>query len=64
MLAQFASSLRTGRIAEAMLHSTDRIFDLISAIKDYSYMDQAPIQEIDIPNGLKTRYMLQSVCAR
>ena len=38
-------------IAEAMLDSTDRIFDLIRAIKDYSYMDQAPIQEIDIRQG-------------
>ena len=61
VLAQFASSLRTGRIADAMLHSTDRIFDLINAIKDYSYMDQAPIQEIDIPKGLEaTLSMLQS----
>jgi signal transduction histidine kinase len=61
MLAQFASALRTEKIAAAMLHSTDRIFDLISAIKDYSYMDQAPIQQIDIPTGLETTLtMLQS----
>jgi signal transduction histidine kinase len=45
--AAFASSLRVERMAETVLHSTVRIFDLISAIKDYSYMDQAPIQEID-----------------
>jgi len=31
-----------------------RIFDLISAIKDYSYMDQAPIQEIDLAQSLDT----------
>ena len=31
-----------------------RIFDLISAIKDYSYMDQAPIQEIDVHQSLDT----------
>ncbi len=61
VLAQFASALRTERIADAMLHSTDRIFDLISAIKDYAYMDQAPIQEIDIPTGIEnTLSMLQS----
>jgi signal transduction histidine kinase len=48
-------------MAEAMLDSTSRIFDLIRAIKDYSYMDQAPIQEIDIPQGLEnTLTMLQS----
>ena len=53
VLSQFASSLRAERIAEAMVNSTARIFDLIRAIKDYSYMDQAPIQEIDIPQSLE-----------
>lgn len=61
VLAQFASSVRAERIAEAMLDSTARIFDLIRAIKDYSYMDQAPIQEIDVRQGLEnTLAMLQS----
>ena len=53
VLSQFTSSLRTERIAEAMLDSTARIFDLIRAIKDYSYMDQMPIQEVDIPQSLE-----------
>ena len=61
LLSQFASSLRAERMTEAMIDSTARIFDLIKAIKDYSYMDQAPIQEIDIPKGLEsTLTMLQS----
>jgi signal transduction histidine kinase len=61
VLSQFASSVRAERIAEAMLDSTARIFDLIRAIKDYSYMDQAPIQEIDVRMGLEnTLTMLQS----
>jgi len=61
VLSQFASTLRAQRMTEAMIDSTARIFDLIKAIKDYSYMDQAPIQEIDIPKGLEsTLSMLQS----
>ncbi len=61
VLSQFASSVRAERMTEAMLDATARIFELISAIKDYSYMDQAPIQEIDIPQGLEnTLTMLQS----
>jgi signal transduction histidine kinase len=61
VLSQFASTLRTQRMTEAMIDSTARIFDLIKAIKDYSYMDQVPIQEIDIPRGLEnTLSMLQS----
>jgi signal transduction histidine kinase len=50
----FASSLRVERMAETVVNSTVRIFDLISAIKDYSYMDQAPIQEIDLAQSLDT----------
>ncbi len=61
VLGQFASSVRAERIAEAMLDSTARIFDLIRAIKDYSYMDQAPIQEVDVRQALEnTLTMLQS----
>ena len=61
VLGQFASSVRAERIAEAMLDATARIFDLIRAIKDYSYMDQAPIQEVDVRQALEnTLTMLQS----
>jgi signal transduction histidine kinase len=61
VLSQFTSSLRTERIAEAMVDSTARIFDLIRAIKDYSYLDQMPIQEVFIPQSLEnTLAMLAS----
>lgn len=49
----FASSLRVERMAETIVSSTVRIFDLISAIKDYSYMDQAPIQDVDLAQSLE-----------
>ncbi|MGA7520917.1 MAG: ATP-binding protein [Acidobacteriaceae bacterium] len=61
VLSQFASSARTERLARAMLDATTRIFDLIGAVKDYSWMDQAPIQQVDIPQSLDTTLtMLQS----
>jgi signal transduction histidine kinase len=61
VLSQFASSARTERMAHAMLDATSRIFDLIGAVKDYSWMDQAPIQQVDIPQSLETTLtMLQS----
>lgn len=61
VLSQFASSARTDRMAHAMLDATSRIFDLIAAVKDYSWMDQAPIQEVDLPQSLETTLtMLQS----
>jgi signal transduction histidine kinase len=60
-LATVASSLRAERMAETVVDSTVRIFDLISAIKDYSYMDQAPIQEVDLAESVEnTLLMFQS----
>ncbi len=34
-------------------NSTSRISDLVRAIKDYSYMDQAPVQDVDLTKGLE-----------
>lgn len=34
--------------------STARVSELVKAIKTYSYMDQAPIQEVDIHEGLES----------
>jgi signal transduction histidine kinase len=57
----FARYLRSSRSADTLVHSTARIFDLISAVKTYSYMDRAPILDIDVPAGLEaTLQMFQS----
>ena len=52
-ISTFATSVRVERMAETVVNSTVRIFDLITAIKDYSYMDQAPIQDIDVAQSLE-----------
>jgi signal transduction histidine kinase len=39
-------------------HSTQRISDLVQALKAYSYMDQAPIQMVDIHAGLESTLTL------
>jgi signal transduction histidine kinase len=57
-VATVASSLRVERMAETVVDSTVRIFDLISAIKDYSYMDQAPIQDVDLAQGLENTLVM------
>jgi signal transduction histidine kinase len=51
-LQYFARYLRSSRSVDTLLNSTSRIFDLISAVKAYSYMDRAPILEVDVPAGL------------
>lgn len=40
--------------------STERISTLIQAVKDYSYMDQAPLQDIDVHQGLDSTLMMLS----
>jgi signal transduction histidine kinase len=47
--ARFSSVILLNEIQQC----TARIFELVKAIKTYSYMDQAPIQEIDVHEGLE-----------
>lgn len=35
-------------------HGAERISELVKAIKDYSYMDQAPLQDVDVHEGLES----------
>lgn len=51
-LASFLSGLRAERMSDTIVEATARIFDFISAIQDYSYMDQTPIQEIHVGAAL------------
>jgi signal transduction histidine kinase len=51
--ANFAASLRIERMAETVVDSSDRIFELISAIRGYSFMDQAPVQDIDLSQSIE-----------
>jgi len=53
-LARFATMLEMERIIGQISHSTQRISTLVKAIKEYSYMDQSPVQEVDIVRGLET----------
>ena len=57
-LTRFATLLEMERIAGELEQSTARISDLIKAIKEYSYMDQAPLQEVDIKHSLETTLMI------
>ncbi len=60
-LQYFARYLRLSRGVETVLHSTARIFDLISAVKAYSNMDRAAMLEVSVPDGLDaTLQMMRS----
>jgi signal transduction histidine kinase len=53
-LTRFATLLEMDRIADELDNSTARISDLVKAIKEYSYMDQASMQEVDLTKSLDT----------
>src|SRR5437763_11340631 len=57
-LTRFGTFLEMERIAAELENSTARISDLIKAIKEYSYMDQAPLQEVDIKSSLETTLII------
>ena len=40
--------------------SADRIAELVKAVKNYAYMDQAPVQEIDVREGIENTLTILS----
>jgi signal transduction histidine kinase len=52
-LAWVAASLTARALAQELRESTARMSTLVKAIKDYSYMDQASTQEVDVHAGLE-----------
>ena len=42
----------------SVIEASERIFRIITAVKDYSYMDRAPLQEVDIASALDTVLIL------
>ena len=62
-LTWLASSLEAAALLLTVERSADRISDLVTAIKAYSYMDQAPSQEVDVCASLETTLtILQFKC--
>ncbi len=57
-LVRIASSVEVADLLNAIESSTSRISDLVKAIKDYTYMDQAPVQNVDIAKSLETTLII------
>ncbi|HTW66066.1 MAG TPA: ATP-binding protein, partial [Bryobacteraceae bacterium] len=54
VLTRVVSSVGAERLTREIEASTGRISELVRAIKEYSYMDQAPEQEVDVHRGLES----------
>lgn len=53
-LVRIAASVEVATLLHEIESSTARISDLVGAIKEYTYMDQAAIQNVDIVKSLET----------
>jgi signal transduction histidine kinase len=53
-LVRISASLEVANLLNEIESSTARISDLVGAIKEYTYMDQAPVQNVDIVKSLET----------
>ncbi|HXM21146.1 MAG TPA: ATP-binding protein [Terriglobales bacterium] len=53
-LVRIAASVEVANLLNEIESSTSRISDLVRAIKEYTYMDQAPVQNVDIVKSLET----------
>jgi signal transduction histidine kinase len=54
ILARVVSSVGAERLTREIEASTSRISELVRAIKEYTYMDQAPEQEVDVHRGIES----------
>ena len=53
-LVRIAASLEISNLLSQIENSTSRISDLVQAIKEYTFMDQAPVQNVDVVKSLET----------
>ncbi len=53
-LVRIAASVEIASLLHEIESSTARISDLVRAIKEYTYMDQSPVQNVDIVKSLET----------
>jgi signal transduction histidine kinase len=53
-LIRIAASLEIANLLDEIESSSSRISDLVRAIKEYTYMDQSPVQNVDVVKSLET----------
>ena len=58
MLARVNAQLAAAKLASEIKAATTRISELVAAIKEYSYMDQAAVQEVDVHKALESTLLI------
>ncbi len=58
VLNWIASTLNLRELLNEVEQSTTRISELVKAVKSYSYMDQAPVQNVNVNEGLENTLVI------
>jgi signal transduction histidine kinase len=58
VLARVNCQLAAAKLASEIKTATARISELVGAVKEYSYMDQAKVQELDVHKGLDNTLLI------
>jgi signal transduction histidine kinase len=58
VVRRFGATLEISRLLTDIEHSSCRISELVKAIKEYSFMDEAPRQEVDIAKGIESTLVM------
>ncbi len=59
-LVRIAASVEIANLLSEIESSASRISDLVAAIKQYTFMDQAPVQNVDIVKSLETTLIIMN----
>ncbi len=57
-LVRIAAVVEIASLLNEIESSTSRISDLVRAIKEYTYMDQSPVQNVDVVKSLETTLII------
>jgi signal transduction histidine kinase len=57
-LVRIAASVEVATLLNEIESGTSRISDLVCAIKEYTFMDQTPVQNVDIVKSLETTLII------
>ena len=58
VVRRFGATLEISRLLTDIEHSSCRISELVKAIKEYSFMDEAPRQEVDVAKGIESTLVM------
>jgi signal transduction histidine kinase len=60
LLLWIGENLTTRELLDQLEVAIERISELVEAVKQYSYMDRAPLEEIDVHDGLENTLIMLS----